>query len=167
MAESNYIELVRSLPRCAFISQYGGHFLLKRPKLGVAAGQLSTGIGFATATIEIDFDPYAALWQVFPVVKRPDTPFPEQISVGRANNCDVVLRVPSVSKVQMHILCGVDGSFSLRDSRASAPISVNRLRLSSGEIRVLKSGDLIQFGAFELEFVDAPRLHDVIIAAAR
>ena len=37
--------------------------------------------------------------RVIPLVKAPGNPYSDRISVGRARNCDVVLRNPSVSKL--------------------------------------------------------------------
>ena len=39
---------------------------------------------------------------VIPLRKAPGNPFPERISVGRAPNCDIVFRDPSVSKLHGH-----------------------------------------------------------------
>ena len=167
MSDVDYLDLAIALPREMFVNEHAGHYLLKRPRRDAIKGHGRTGFGFATATEAVDFDPFAHQWQVMRVVKRPGNPFPELISVGRATNCDVVLRVPSVSKVQMHILRGTNGAFSLREARPSNPTLLNGVKLSPGEVWPLKLGDLIQFGAFEAEFVDADRLYDIIRAEAR
>jgi hypothetical protein len=38
-----------------------------------------------------------------PLIKAPNNPYSDRISLGRARNCDVVLRNPSVSKLHAHI----------------------------------------------------------------
>ena len=44
--------------------------------------------------------------EVLPVVKAPGNPYPDRVSVGRARNCDVVMRDPSVSKLHAHFRIG-------------------------------------------------------------
>jgi pSer/pThr/pTyr-binding forkhead associated (FHA) protein len=104
----------------------------------------------------------AAEWQVLPVTKRPGSPFPERITVGRATNCDIVLRAPSVSKVHAHIVCEAGGAFHLCDNRPSNATFLNDEKLAPGESRALQLGDLVRFGPLEFEFVDATRLHDIV-----
>ncbi len=166
MLNANFHTLVRSTLRQTFVSEYAGYYLLKRPKPGASMGRSPLGFGFETTATSNAVDPYAREWQVMPVVKRPDVPFPEQIALGRAPNCDIVLRIPAVSKVQMHILLMPNGSLSVRDSRASNPLVVNGKKLAPGESCPLKIGDSIQFASITLEFVDAARLYDILKAEA-
>ena len=44
--------------------------------------------------------------EVLAVVKAPGNPYPDRVSVGRARNCDVVMRDPSVSKLHAHFRVG-------------------------------------------------------------
>jgi hypothetical protein len=167
MATAEYLELARTLPRDVFVAGHAGHFLVKRPRGGAEVEEQPAGFSIATAAAHVDVDPYAGEWQVFPVVKRPGNPFPEQITVGRATNCDIVLRVPSVSKVHVHILREASGAFSLHDNRPSNPILLNGVRLPAGETRPLEIGDCIRFGTLEFEFVDAARLYDMVRTEAQ
>jgi hypothetical protein len=162
MADVDYIELALAMPKHLFVVQCAGVYLVKRPKRVATPDERRIGFGLATAAETIDFDPLADQWQVWRVAKRPGNPFPDQVTVGRATNCDVVLRIPCVSKVQMHILHNSTGCYSLRDCRPSNPTTLNRVSLKPGETRALELGDTIQFGAFELEFVDAARLYEVV-----
>jgi hypothetical protein len=162
----DYLELARSLNRPEFVAKHAGHFLLKRPKHDSELPVASSRFDFATVVTAVDIDPLAREWQVLPVVKRPDNPFPERMTVGRAVNCDLVLRVPFVSKVHAHILRGADGGFSLHDNRPSRATFHNKRKLEPGETLPLKVGDSIGFGSLEVEFVDAGRLHDVLRAEA-
>ncbi len=50
----------------------------------------------------------------------------------------------------------------IRDARGSSPISLNRKKLEPGEVQPLMCKDLISFGAFDFEFVDACLLYDII-----
>ena len=162
MATSAYVELARTLARDAFVASHPGCFLVKRPKPAAQQKPKSPGFGFATAGVKVDFDPSAAEWQVLPVTKRPRNPFPQRITVGRATNCDLVLRVPSVSKVHAHIVCEAGGPHYLQDNRPSNATFLNNERLAPGESRALRIGDLVRFGPLEFEFVDAARLHEIV-----
>jgi hypothetical protein len=164
MADVDYIGLALATSKQLFVEQCSGVYLVKRPNRSATPGERRIGFGLATAAEKIDFDPLADQWQVWRVAKRPGNPFPDQITVGRATNCDVVLRIPFVSKVQMHVLHSSAGCYSLRDCRPSNPTALNRAPLKPGATKALQLGDTIQFGAFELEFVDADRLYEVIRA---
>jgi len=158
----DYIELARSLGRTEFVMQHAGHYLLKRAKKGPDRAPQPSRFDFATTAAKVDIDPFAHEWQVLPVVKRPDNPFPERMTVGRAVNCDIVLRVPFVSKVHAHILRGADGGFSIHDNRPSHATFHNKKKLEPGATRPLAVGDFIGFSSLEFEFVDAARLHEVL-----
>jgi hypothetical protein len=162
MSGAEYVELARALPQDGFATAHAGHFLVKRPKVDVEeAGPEFAGFGFATNVTETDFDPWASEWQVLPVAKRPGNPFPDRITVGRATNCDVVVRLPSVSKVHAHIVRGADGTFVLHDNRPSNAIMINGNALPPGHSQTLELGDRVRIGTLEFEFVDAARLHDI------
>ena len=167
MATAKYIELAQTLPREEFVADHAGHFLVKRPKSRAEAEDKSAGFGFQTADAAIDIDPWATEWQVLPVTKRPGNPFPERITVGRATNCDIVLRIPSVSKVHAHIVHEAGGTFRLHDNRASNGTALNSEKLDAAESKVVKIGDFIRFGSVEFQFVDAARLHDIATSESR
>ena len=162
MRTADYFELVHTLARSAFAARFPGCFLLKRPRRDAAVESSPNRFGFATITAKIEIDPFAREWEIVSVDKRPGNPFPEKVSIGRATNCDVVLRVPFVSKVHAYVLRGGNGAFTLQDNRPSNPTFHNQEKLAPGESRSLKVGDSIGFGQLEFEFVDAERLHDIL-----
>jgi hypothetical protein len=162
MRTADYFELAHSLSRSAFAARLRGCFLLKRAQPDAGIDSSPNRFGFATVTAKIEFDPFARDWQIVPVDKRPGNPFPEKVSVGRATNCDIVLRVPFVSKVHAHILRSGNDAFALQDNRPSNLTFHNQEQLAPGEKRSLEIGDLIGFGQLEFEFVDALRLHDIL-----
>lgn len=162
---ADYFELARSLTRDGFVARHGGHFLLKRAKLTPSKVPAPSRFDFATVATQVDVDPFAHEWQVIPVVKRAGNPFPERLTVGRAVNCDLVLRVPFVSKVHAHILREA-GGFSLHDNRPSHSTFLNHEKLAPGATVPLAVGDQVGFGSLELEFVDGGRLYDVLRSEA-
>jgi hypothetical protein len=162
----DYIELARILNRAEFVTRHAGHFLLKRAKAPLESEPPPAHFDFETEVTSADIDPFAHEWQVLPVVKRPDNPFPERMTVGRAVNCDLVLRVPFVSKVHAHILFGPEGGYSLHDNRPSHATFHNRKKLEPGATLPLAVGDFIGFGSLEFQFLDAGRLHEILRAEA-
>ena len=160
---TDLVELARGQTRSQFLAEHAGYYLLKRPRADVALAA-EPQFGFATTVTKINVDPFARQWQVFPVTKRPGNPYPERLTVGRATNCDIVLRVPFISKVHAHILLEPDGSFSLQDAESSHFTFLNHRKLAPGMARKLQVGDAIGFGSLVFEFVDGGRLYDVLRA---
>src|SRR5262245_27414181 len=116
-----YLTAASDLARAQFVARHPGYFLIKRPSdVSQRGGQISE-FNFATIAGKFEIDPFAAQWRIVPVAKRPDNPFPERMTVGRAPNCDIVLRIPFVSKVHAHILLQADGSHCLHDNHPSNP----------------------------------------------
>jgi hypothetical protein len=158
----SYLDLARSTSVAEFVAQIDSVFLVKRPNQRGALSPAPAAISYDTQHNRQQVDPYATEWRIVPVKKRHGNPYPDRISIGRATNCDVVIRVPSVSKVQAHILVGGPNSYDLRDNEASSPTSVNGRTLEARAKVALQVGDRISFGGLELEFADAKRLHQIL-----
>ncbi len=147
---------------------HGDRYLLKTPEGDPA--QWDASMGFATVVVPIDeteapgtldHQPdFSSRWGVIKVVKNPDNPFPDRISVGRARSCDVVLRLSFVSKLHAHFLtASEDGLLRLVDQNSANGTSVNERRLTPSEPAVVLVGDRIGFGPnFELVYLDAAAL---------
>ncbi len=165
LTTAEYLELARTLTRDAFVACHPECFLLKRPVRDQPAAPVAH-FRMATSVATTDVDPYQCEWQVLPIVKRPGNAFPKLITVGRATNCDIVVRAPSISKVHAQFSCDTNGAISLHDNRPSNPIVLNSAELSAGETQPLRIGDVIRLGTIEFEFVDAARLFDVLRAEA-
>jgi len=97
---------------------------------------------------------------VVALTKAAGNPFPERISIGRAPNCDVVIRDPSVSKLHGHF----------RDVRADAAVftdakSANGTRIDGN---VLEPGIAVEiqrqcvmtFGRVRLLLLSAADVYD-------
>jgi hypothetical protein len=150
--------------RAEFVAQHPGHYFLKRPRVGAKGSKQEGSFGFNTVAAKVDQDPFADEWRVVPVVKREGNPFPERLTVGRATNCDVILRMPFVSKVHAHVIHEPDGSFSIHDNNPSNRTFLKNRVLDAGATKKLAVGDAIAFGSLEFEFVDAGRFYDILIA---
>lgn len=159
-----YIKLVKHMTPAAFAKQEQEPFLLKRPATSPEPTEGPVQISFVTVHAKLDLDPFAAYWRIVPVRKREGNPYDDRISIGRASNCDIVLRVPFISKVQAHILCAADGTYSLRAQNSSTPTILNNRTVSSNEVLPLSVGDEVAFGTMKFEFVDAQRLYKVLVS---
>jgi hypothetical protein len=166
--------LARGLDRAAFAARHPYPFLVKRP---LVASSLSEDdweerIGYVTRHIEADaarepdlldeLGPVAAEWLVAPVHKRPQNPYPERISVGRAKNCDVVLRFPSVSKLHGYFLLAVGRVAQLMDAGSANGTWRNDERLAPNRPVAVVAGDRLRLGALDLELLDAGALHALL-----
>lgn len=157
-----YLSLVMRTTSVSFSKDEAGVFLLKRPDGKARSDSIPAQISYETNLGSVEQDPFAAEWRIAPVKKREGNPYADRISIGRATNCDVVLRVPFISKMQAHILFGPDGSYSLRAHSAASATFLNGHKIDPSSARPLRVGDTISFGSMTFEFVDAARLYQVL-----
>jgi hypothetical protein len=126
------------------------------------------GIGFETAVVSnfrdmlkqqqdtvIDFD-------VIEVSKAPGNPYPERISVGRARNCDLVLRDASVSKLHAHMRLRDDGHLDVIDLESQNGTRVNGRTLAANAPEWVAPGDTLMFGTLTAKLVDSDTLFDLL-----
>ena len=146
----------------SFCKEQDGVFLLKPPKGPPSQASIPVPISFETVHEAIELDPFATEWMIAPVKKREGNPYADRVSIGRATNCDVVLRVPFISKMQAHILCGPGGAYSLRANSSASPTLLNHCKIDPNSTRRLTVGDIISFGSMTFEFVDAALLYQVL-----
>jgi hypothetical protein len=99
--------------------------------------------------------------EVLPVVKAPGNPYPDRVSVGRARNCDVVMRDPSVSKLHAHFRIG-GVKLELVDIDSQNGTRVNGRPLTPHQPATVASGDTILFGSVAAKLVDATTLYDLL-----
>ncbi len=137
-----------------FVQRFPHSFLVKRPTAPPRQqNQEDLRFTFATMTAKVDDEIFASIWQVVPVVKREGNPFPERLSIGRATNCDLVVRLPFISKVHAHLLLKPDGRLELVDNQASNGTFHNHRQLRPGEAREVQPGDVISLGKLKLDLL--------------
>lgn len=165
IAAETLVRDATALDARAFARKHGGFFLLRLPLSSEESWD--EGLGYDTAVGELPvpgeegvFERQRALagWRVAPLVKRDGNLFPERVSVGRAQTCDVVLRMPRISKLHAHFLFDAEGRLLVRDQFSSNGTTVNTRRIRPGEAVPVRSGAQIGFGRFETELIDAAGL---------
>lgn len=154
--------------RAGFVARQQRWFLLKHAQSGGALADSKFDyhtVAFRSPGELEDSDPYPNQWRVVEVAKREGNPFPDRISVGRANNCDVVLRFPFVSKLHAHFLPGDGAALRLTDQRSANGTTVAGRPLPPGETVDIHSGDWIGIGPLRLQLLDASDLYDALARA--
>jgi hypothetical protein len=97
---------------------------------------------------------------VLPLRKAANNPFPERISVGRAVNCDVVIRDSSVSKLHGHFRdIGADCAV-FTDAKSSNGTRVDGQAAAPGVPVDLRRHSLVVFGRVRLQLFSAADLYD-------
>lgn len=157
-----YAEQARQLGSVGFEKRYQHRFLVKPPGKGMKNDANAGTFSFQTSHDAIQRDPFSLVWRVAPVVKREGNPFPDRLSLGRAPNCDVVVRYPFVSKLHAHFLRGPEGNLRLTCLKSRTPLYVNGRLLPEGDVVPVRDRDVIAFGTLELTLMNAQQFYEVL-----
>jgi hypothetical protein len=101
-----------------------------------------------------------ASWGVWPLQKRPGTPFPETILIGRASNSDVCIVDGGISKLHARMRL-VREEVWIADAASSNGTAVNGESIGK-EWVALSDGDLIRFGTCLLQVFSPAHLTDIV-----
>ena len=99
--------------------------------------------------------------EVLPVVKAAGNPYPDRVSVGRARNCDIVMRDPSISKLHAHFRVG-GPKVELVDIDSQNGTRINGRALAPHQPAQVSNGDTVLFGSVACKLVDAAALYDLL-----
>jgi pSer/pThr/pTyr-binding forkhead associated (FHA) protein len=157
MNTQKLVELAQTVPREAFIAQVPARFLV----LGASANE-QQAMTFSTQVFRApSIAPSRDELVVLPVVKAANNPYADRVSVGRARNCDIVVREPSVSK--LHAVVRIDGDlFSLVDIGSQNGTYLNGQRLAANEAAPIAINDAILLGNVSARFMDAAAVHAIL-----
>lgn len=161
-------EFRKMMDKEAFVERFAHPFLLVYPLKDQSQVEFFTTVRrspFADTNAgarlpEMPIPPKTGECQVVPLVKSAANPYENRIIVGRARNCDVVLRGDDVSKVHGEFKILENGDAELTDRRSSNGTWVNGRRLDAGAKIVIKPGDTIRFASLETVFVSNADLYD-------
>ena len=154
-------ELAQSSTRDEFVAKQPHLFLVLEQALSVEAE-----VGFSTQVV----DPVSLRRstvrrpqniEVLPVVKAAGNPYPDRVSVGRARNCDIVMRDPSISKLHAHFRVG-GVRVELVDIDSQNGTRVNGRALAPHQPAQVANGDTVLFGSVACKLVDAAALYDLL-----
>ncbi len=160
----NVVEDIKSLSREEFSASWSTPVLLHRVQDTAEPRPFKTGVTDPRANrLELEAglttDPGLA---VIRIVKRPDGPFKDRISIGRSRSCDIQVDYPKVSKLHAYFTWNESGSqFFLMDAKSTNGTFVNDHRLTSGQPVILPDRALIRFGRYHFRFHMPQGLHDV------
>lgn len=97
---------------------------------------------------------------VVPLRKATGNPFPDRVSVGRAVNCDIAIRDPSISKLHGHFRDVTRDSAVFTDAKSSNGTRIDGVVVQPGvAVRIERHG-LITLGRVRLQLVTATDVYD-------
>jgi hypothetical protein len=97
---------------------------------------------------------------VLPLVKVAGHPFPERISVGRATNCDLVIRDASVSKLHGHFRDVTGETAVYTDAKSSNGTRLDGTLILPGTSTEVRRQAILSFGRVPLMFMSASDVYD-------
>lgn len=99
---------------------------------------------------------------IAPIKKRAGNLSSDRVSVGRARNCDICLRAPSVGLLHACIYAELDGTLMIVDSHTHNGTEIDGRRIPAKQPVPLSVGNSITFGSLIVHLVDSNRLYQVL-----
>jgi hypothetical protein len=158
MTVSQLIAEARTLDREGFVTRHPGWFLVLGDRMDAASLGFRTRVG----RVHDEIAPPQTVSEVLTVAKAPGNPYPDRISIGRARNCDVVLRHESVSKLHGHFRKRSDGALELTDLQSQNGTRINDRRIPPDAPEMVTPADVLVFGSLGVLYVDSEGLFDVL-----
>lgn len=157
------IDLARKKTRAQFVASLPNPFLvLSTDNSLLGPMQFRTVVASPEDAAEASAPPAGApSVEIVEVCKAPGNPYPDRISIGRARNCDVVLRDASVSKLHGHFRTA-PGKLELIDSGSHNGTRVNGHAIPANTPTIVLVGDSIVFGRVSAKLCDAGGLYDML-----
>jgi hypothetical protein len=153
-------ELASSISRDEFAARVPGDYLVLDQALDEDQVGFSTQVLDPAALKRAGFRA-AQRFEVLPIVKAAGNPYPDRVSLGRARNCDIVMRDPSISKLHAHFRLGAP-TLELVDIDSQNGTRVNGRALAPHQPMTVASGDLLLFGSVAARMVNAAALWDLL-----
>lgn len=164
-----YRELKQSCSRQEFARKFARPFLLRRAAVARSPRRddWADPIEFKTRVGGAVYEPAAAssdgeILEVIPIEKASGNPYADLISVGRAKNCDIVLRHSSVSKLHAYLTVLGAELVKLVDSGSANGTTVNGNQAKPRMPLLLTPDDTIVFGEVGTRLVSADALYQLL-----
>jgi pSer/pThr/pTyr-binding forkhead associated (FHA) protein len=100
--------------------------------------------------------------KVIPLAKSRSSPYRDRISIGRARNCDIVIRHSTVSKLHAHLRPREDGGHTIVDLGSHNGTRLNGQVLAPNAPVPLCAGDVVVFGVVAVHVLEATTLHEML-----
>lgn len=97
---------------------------------------------------------------ILPLRKGEGRPFPERISLGRATNCDLVIRDASVSKLHGHFRDVSMTNALFTDAKSSNGTRLDGTLIQPGAATEINTNTLLTFGRVQLVFMSPGDVYD-------
>jgi hypothetical protein len=162
MSMARIHELARTLPREAFAQKHTSLFLVV-----IDRGEDEAPISFET--IDAQSAPRsvprgAPGVEVHEVAKAKNNPYKDNISLGRAPNCDVVLRYASISKLHGYFNVLPDGQLEFTDHDSQVGTRLNGRPLTPNKPERIAPGSVLVLGRLTARIADARTVWDLLKA---
>ena len=143
--------------RAEFVEQYPHPFLLLQNWSDDDPEEIVTGVSMVAGDID-----FTTSGEVIPLIKSDANPYAGRVIVGRARNCDVVLRGSSVSKFHADFRVLNSRLAELTDRGSRNGTAVDNEKLAVGRAHQVKSGSRIRFGTVDAMFLGPGELYDTL-----
>jgi hypothetical protein len=97
---------------------------------------------------------------ILPLRKAPDSPFPDRVSLGRAPNCDLVVRDSSVSKLHGHFRDITINAAVFTDAKSANGTTLDGVKLEPGIATPIGEFSVIEFGRVRLRLLSPGAVYD-------
>jgi hypothetical protein len=152
--------LAKRLTQAEFVARFPHLFLVFRE----AEKGAITPFSFHTEAVSPSMPPpsYKGVLRVMPLVKSEKNPYADRVSIGRARNCDVILRDGSVSKLHAHVRTEPDGKTVIVDLDSQNGTQVNQERAQPNAPMAIHADDVVTIGTVGLRVLDAKVVHTIL-----
>jgi hypothetical protein len=97
---------------------------------------------------------------VWAVRKAANSPFPDRVSIGRAANCDIVVRDSSVSKLHAHLWQVTSDSAVVTDAKSANGTCIDGRRIATGSSDTVSEFGALTVGRVRLVLLSAGAVYD-------
>ncbi len=166
---AKYRALKQSCSRQEFVRKFERPFLLRRAAVAPSPRrddwadpiEFKTRVGGEVSEPEpVSGD--GEILEVIPIEKASGNPYADLISIGRAKNCDIVLRHSSVSKLHAYLTVLGAELVKLVDSGSANGTTVNGDVAKPRMPKLLTPDDTIVFGEVTTRLVSADALYPLL-----
>jgi hypothetical protein len=165
MSTERIVQLARALPREEFARKLQSLFLVV-----LDSGEEEPPSSFETVDASVASNALSGAkpaLEVHEIAKAKGNPYPDRLSLGRARNCDVVLRHASVSKLHARFSPRPDGQLDLVDVGSQIGTRVNGRTLEPNKPERVAPGFILLIGRVIARVADARIVWDLIKAHER